>query len=83
MGTIPFNVLEYILNLPENSEISSKINKEISAINSNSKKINIAEKLSLSQKLILQMKFVENDLTKEIKNRIISFGIPAKVKLKI
>lgn len=77
---IPFNVMEYFLTLPENSEISKKIDLELEAINT-SKKINIAERLSLCQKLILKMKFVENELTKIIKNRIISFGIKSDVKL--
>ncbi len=75
---IPFNVMEYFLTLPENSEISEKIKKEIDAINS-LKKVNISERLSSCQKLILKMKFVENEFTKIIKNRIISFGIKPEV----
>ena len=72
---IPFNVNEYFLNLPENKEIKDELNEYISKINLSQKKEDIKKLLDKCKQTILKIKFIENEETKKLKERIINFGI--------
>lgn len=75
---IPFNVMEYFLKLPENQEVQRKINEEILKIKITDLS-KIAGHLSLCKKFLSDLKFVENDITANLKKRILSFGVNSNV----
>lgn len=76
---IPFNVMEYFLMLPENTPVLRKVETEISKIKTSDAQ-KIASHLSLCRNYILELKFVENEITEKLKAKILSFGINKNVK---
>ena len=72
---IPFNVTEYFLSLKENKEINEEINEYINKIKLARKPEIIRNLLEKCKNLIMEIKFVENDETLKLKNKLISFGI--------
>ncbi len=76
--SIPFNIMEFIINLEENKNIKEKINtyiKNLSTFNNNNKTeiINILENL---KKLILKLNFPKNNnQILLLSNKLESFGI--------
>ena len=72
---IPFNVNEYFLSLPENKEINEEIAEYIQKIEIAIKKDDIRDLLEKCQKLTMEIKFVENEETKKLKDRLIAFGV--------
>lgn len=72
--------MEYFLRLPENQEISRKIEEEIAKIKTTDH-AKIAAHLQLCKKYLADLKFVENEITIKLKQRILSFGITNNVRL--
>ena len=72
---IPFNVHEYFLSLPENGEIKEEIEEYLSKIKIAIKKSDIKSLLKKCKQLTKKIKFIENDETKKLKEKLISFGI--------
>ena len=72
---IPFNVHEYFLSLPENGEIKEEIEEYLSKIKLAIKKSDIKSLLKKCKELTKKIKFIENDDTKKLKEKLISFGI--------
>ena len=72
---IPFNVHEYFLSLPENGEIKEEIEEYLSKIKIAIKKSDIISLLKKCKQLTKKIKFIENDETKKLKEKLISFGI--------
>ena len=72
---IPFNVTEYFLSLKENKEINEEINEYINKIKLARKPEIIRNLLEKCKNLIMEIKFVENNETLKLKNKLISFGI--------
>ena len=72
---IPFNVNEYFLSLEENKKIKEEIDEYITKIKLARKSDIIKDLLEKCKNLILSIKFVENDETLKLKNKLISFGI--------
>ena len=77
---IPFNVYDYVLNMPENSKIKYKINdilKEISELNTSDwKKVKIL--LEKAAKLTKKIEFPENPEIKLLIEKLENFGIEKK-----
>ena len=72
---IPFNVHEYFMSLDENKSIAEEINEYIEKIKIAIKKEKISELLTKCKDLTLKLKFVENSETKQLKERLLKFGI--------
>jgi len=72
---IPFNVHEYFLSLPENSEIAEEIKEYTDKIKIAIKKRDITNLLEKCKECTLKINFVENDETKKLKERILKFGV--------
>ena len=72
---IPFNVHEYFLSLNENKSIAEEINEYIQKINMAIKKDIISDLLTKCKNLTMKLKFVENSETKQLKERLLKFGI--------
>ena len=73
--TIPFNVNEYFLSLPENKEIKEELEEYLSKIKIAIKEKDIKNLLEKCRKTILKIKYVLNDETKKLKEKLILFGI--------
>ena len=80
--TIPFNVFDYFMNLPENSEEKENLTKLISKLDSLSKdELNKSSELlnKCASIIINQMSFPEdNEYYKQLKQRLEKFGISEK-----
>ena len=72
---IPFNVHEYFMSLEENKSIAEEINEYIGKINMAIKKDIISDLLTKCRDLTKKLKFVENSETKQLKERILKFGV--------
>jgi alpha-glucan,water dikinase len=72
---IPFNVHEYFMNLEENKSIAEEIEEYIEKIKIAIKKEKISELLTKCKELTMKLKFVENPETKQLKERLLKFGI--------
>lgn len=72
--------MEYFLGLPENQQILRKVEDEISQIKS-SDHSKIAQHLKLCKKYLADLKFVENEITIKLKQKILSFGVSNNVNL--
>ncbi len=72
--------MEYFLRLPENQEVNRKIEEEISKIKiiGHSK---MASHLNNCKKYLSELKFIENEITAKLKQRMLSFGIKNNVNL--
>ena len=73
--SIPFNVFEYFLTLPENQEISQKIQKYIKKLNETDKQKKILKYLERCKQETLKINFSENKETLHLKSRLLQFGI--------
>ena len=78
--SIPFNIMEFIINLEENKNIKEKINTNIKNLstfnNNNNNKNDIINILENCKKLILKLNFPENNnQILLLTNRLKSFGI--------
>ena len=72
---IPFNVHEYFMSLDENKSIAEEIEEYIEKIKMAIKKDLISDLLTKCKNLTMKLKFVENSETKQLKDRLIKFGI--------
>ena len=72
---IPFNVHEYFLNLPENSEIKEEIEEYLSKVKLAIKKSDIKSLLKKCKEQTKKLQFVENEETKKLKDKLLNFGI--------
>ena len=72
---IPFNVHEYFMSLNENKAIAEEINEYIQKIKMAIKKEVISDLLIKCKNLTMNLKFVENSETKQLKERLFKFGI--------
>ena len=72
---IPFNVNEYFLTLEENKEISEEINEYLEKIKIAIRKEDIKNLLENCKQSTMKIKFVLNDETKKLKDRILKFGV--------
>ena len=72
---IPFNVHEYFMSLDENKTIAEEIDEYIEKIKMAIKKDIISDLLTKCKDLTMKLKFVENSETKQLKERLIKFGI--------
>ena len=77
--SIPFNIMEFIINLEENKNIKEKINtcvKNLSTFNNNNNKTEIINILENLKKLILKLNFPKNNnQILLLSNKLESFGI--------
>ena len=73
--SIPFNVFEYFLTLPENQQISQKIQKYIKKLNETDKQKKILKYLERCKQETLKINFSENKETLHLKSRLLQFGI--------
>jgi len=71
--------MEYFLRSTENQEILSKIKDEISKIKTTDLS-KIAGHLKLCNKFLADLKYVENDISIRLKQKIFSFAISNNVK---
>ena len=72
---IPFNVNEYFLTLKENADVKEEIDEYIEKLKIAIKKNDIKNLLDKCKKTILKIKYVENEETLKLKQKLISFGI--------
>lgn len=72
---IPFNVNEYFLSLADNKEIKEEIEEYVEKMKIAIKKEDIRALLEKCKKLTMSIKYVENEETKKLKDRLLSFGI--------
>ena len=72
---VPFNVNEYFLSLKENKDIKEEIDEYISKIKLARKPEIIKDLLEKCKNLTIQIKYIENEESIKLKNKLISFGI--------
>ena len=72
---IPFGVYDYFLSLPENLEIKNSIDNYITKIKSTSKINIIKNLLKKCQEETLKIKYINNEETEKLKNKLLNFGI--------
>lgn len=71
---IPFNVCEYFLDMDENAKIKESLENLTKTIKSEKGK-KISKLLSNCKKVIMGLKFVENEETAKLKSELVKFGL--------